>query len=128
MCYSLIEVILMNSRNGHAPQGIKVFDSGDIILTDANSAIDLAVNAEAQTGATKFVINKAMVSPDFFDLKTGIAGEILQKFTNYGFKMAIYGDFSEYASKALKDFIYESNNGDAFFFTPTKEDALRKLE
>ena len=37
-----------------------------------------------------------------------IAGDILQKFVNYGIKFAIFGDFTGYTSKPLKDFIYES--------------------
>ena len=48
---------------------------------------------------------------DFFDLKNGIAGEILQKFSNYRVSLIIVGDFSKYASKSLNDFIYESNKG-----------------
>ncbi|MCI9429658.1 MAG: DUF4180 domain-containing protein [Lachnospiraceae bacterium] len=35
-----------------------------------------------------------------------MAGEILQNFTNYHFRIAIYGDYSQYTSKPLRDFIY----------------------
>ena len=63
----------------------------------------------------------------FFVLSSGLAGEILQKFVNYHFKVAIYGDFSKYTSKPLKDFIYESNNGNAVFFTETQAQAVEKL-
>ena len=31
-------------------------------------------------------------------------------------KLAIIGDFSGYTSKPLRDFIYESNNGNQVFF------------
>ena len=47
---------------------------------------------------------------------------------NYGIRIAIVGDFSEYKSKALKDFIYESNKGKYFFFVLTEQDAIEKLE
>ncbi|MFG6395240.1 MAG: DUF4180 domain-containing protein [Lachnospiraceae bacterium] len=60
-------------------------------------------------------------------LSTKIAGEILQKFTNYHIKIAIYGDYSCYTSKPLKDFIFESNKGSNFFFVASKEEALQKL-
>lgn len=56
-----------------------------------------------------------------------MAGEILQKFINYRVKAAIYGDYSRYTSKPLRDFIYESNNGHDFFFVSTKEEAVQKL-
>lgn len=52
----------------------------------------------------------------FFILRTQLAGEILQKFINYQAKLAIYGDYTKYTSKPLKDFIYESNKGNDFFF------------
>ena len=48
-----------------------------------------------------------------------LAGEILQKFINYGVRFAIYGDFSKYTSKPLKDFRYGSNNGKDIYFQPT---------
>lgn len=56
------------------------------------------------------------MTDDFFILSTGIAGEILQKFINYHLKIAIVGDYSRYTSKPLKDFIYESNNGNSILF------------
>ncbi len=56
-----------------------------------------------------------------------MAGEILQKFINYHIRVAIYGDYSQYTGKPLKDFIYESNNGNNFFFVSTKEEVIQKL-
>ena len=64
-----------------------------------------------ETGCTNIAINKGAITDDFFVLSTCLAGEILQKFINYGIRFAIYGDFSHYTSKPLKDFIYESNKG-----------------
>ena len=57
------------------------------------------------------VIHKSSVVEEFFDLKTRLAGEILQKFINYHMKIAIVGDFSVYSSQSLQDFIYECNKG-----------------
>ena len=45
--------------------------------------------------------------------------QILQKFITYGVRFAIYGDFSNYTSKPLKDFMYESNRGKDIYFQPT---------
>ena len=72
-------------------------------------------------------IDKAAVSEDFFRLSTGIAGEILQKFVNYRVKLAIYGDFSGYASKPLQDFIRESNEGRDIFFVATEDEAVARI-
>lgn len=106
---------------------IAVVSSDTAVVTDARSALELAMSARYETGAERIVIDKRSVCEDFFILSTGLAGEVLQKFVNYHVKAAIYGDYSHYTSKPLRDFIYESNKGKDFFFVPTKEEALRKL-
>ena len=106
---------------------IAVVSSEDVVIVDTQSALDLAMTVKYETGASRIVIDKNMVCGDFFILSTGIAGEILQKFMNYHVKMAVYGDYSQYTSKPLKDFIYESNQGKDFFFVSSKEDAIQKL-
>lgn len=63
----------------------------------------------------------------FFVLSTGLAGEILQKYVNYGGRIAIYGDYSNYTSKPLKDFMYESNKGKDVFFVSDEEQAADML-
>ena len=47
-------------------------------------------------------MNQSIFSEAFFDLKTRLAGEILQKYINYHVKVAIIGDFSVYRAKACK--------------------------
>ncbi|WP_434311332.1 DUF4180 domain-containing protein [Hominifimenecus sp. rT4P-3] len=106
---------------------IAVVSSDEKIIVDVQSALDLAMSVRYETGASKIVISKTAVCEEFFILSTGIAGEILQKFMNYHVKTAIYGDYSKYTSKPLKDFIYESNHGHDFFFVATKEEAIQKL-
>ena len=78
-------------------------------------------------GADRVLIYEKNLHPDFFELKTGMAGEILQKFSNYRMSLAIVGEFSKYTSKSLKDFIYESNKGGAVIFAENRETALEKL-
>lgn len=97
------------------------------VITDTQSALDLAMSVKYETGASRIVIDKNLICGEFFILSSGIAGEILQKYINYHVKMAIYGDYSHYTSKPLRDFIYESNQGKDFFFVATKEEAIEKL-
>lgn len=106
---------------------IAVVTDTEKLIVDARSALDLAMTVKYETGAERIVLEKAAVSEDFFILSTGMAGEILQKFINYHIKLAIYGDYTHYTSKPLKDFIYESNRGKDFFFVATKEEAILKL-
>ena len=106
---------------------IAVVSSDEKLIVDTQSALDLAMSVQYETGAARMAIDKKSVCEDFFILSTGVAGEILQKFINYQWKVAVYGDYSHYTSKPLKDFIYESNHGSDFFFVPSKEEAIRRL-
>lgn len=99
----------------------------ETIIVDASSALDLAMSVKYETGSANIVLAKNLICEEFFILSSGLAGEILQKFINYHFKAAIYGDYTCYTSKPLRDFIYESNRGNHFFFVPTREEAVRKL-
>ena len=108
--------------------GIAVSISSDnMIITDVDSALDLLMSAQYEAGTKYIVVDKENIIEDFFILSSGLAGEILQKYANYGGKLAIYGDFSRYTSKPLKDFIYESNKGKDVFFVATRDDAIGRM-
>ncbi|MNO80885.1 hypothetical protein D3C76_721070 [compost metagenome] len=106
---------------------IAVVSGSEVLIEDVQSALDFIATVRYETGCDRIVIHKASLSERFFDLKTRLAGEILQKFINYSVKAAIVGDFSVYSSKSLKDFIYECNNGRDIFFLPTEEEAIERL-
>ena len=91
-------------------------------------ATDLIGNVHYHTGCNGLVLPKEAFCEDFYDLKTRVAGEILQKFVTYNMRIAIFGDFSQYTSKSLRDFIYESNKGSSVGFLPTMEAAIAFLE
>lgn len=104
-----------------------VVQSDGLAITDSQSALDVLMTAKYEAGTKNIVIDKALIAEEFFVLSTGLAGEILQKYVNYGGRIAIYGDFSRYTSKPLKDFMYESNKGHDVFFAATQEDAISML-
>lgn len=106
---------------------IAVVESSDIILQDVQNALDLMATIQFAHGCGKAVIDAANIAEDFFRLRTGLAGEILQKWTTYGFPVAIVGDFDRYNSKSLRDFIYESNKGRHVFFAKDRQEAIRFL-
>ena len=99
--------------------------ANDIVISDLQSAIDLMMIVKYETGIKNLAISKNLITDKFFILSSGLAGEILQKFINYQFRIAIYGDFTKYTSKPLKDFIYESNNGHDIFFVDSLETAVK---
>ncbi len=100
--------------------------SDEIIVLSPADALDIMGNAYYD-GADSIILHEKNIFADFFDLKTKMAGEILQKFSNYRMRLAIVGDFSKYTSKSLKDFIYESNKGKLINFVSSTEEALEIL-
>ncbi len=57
-----------------------------------------------------------------------MAGEILQKFSNYRVRLVVVGDFSKFTSQSLKDFIYESNKERHVNFAGSLDEALDYLK
>lgn len=106
---------------------IAVVSSNEILITDVQSALDIVSTVRYETGSDCVIINKSAICEDFFNLRTKLAGDILQKFINYHMKIAIVGDFSVYTSKSLKEFIYECNKGKDTFFLPDESQAIEKL-
>jgi hypothetical protein len=80
-------------------------------------ALDL-IGETRSAGAEMAVVPVERFAAEFLELRTRLAGEFLQKFVTYGVRIAIVGDLSAQAaeSKALKDFIYESNKGNSVWF------------
>jgi hypothetical protein len=70
-----------------------------------------------------------VLSQAFLDLKTGLAGAILQKFVNYGFRVVIVGDTSaeQARSKPLTDFIRETNKGKQIWFCANLDEFTAKV-
>jgi len=100
--------------------------SDDVIVNTVQDALDLMARSDILT-PKKIILHKENINQDFFDLRTGLAGEILQKFTNYHVQLAIVGDFSSVKSESLKAFIRESNRGQQIFFVEDIETAKKML-
>lgn len=100
--------------------------SEEILISNPEDGLQLMGDLYYQ-GFDKIILHEKNLSPDFFDLKTGIAGEILQKFSNYRVPLVIVGDFSNYGGKSIRDFIFESNNGKQVNFLPDLRTAIDKL-
>lgn len=100
--------------------------SDDIIINNGGEALDLLGNLYYQ-GFDSMILHEKNITPEFFDLKNGMAGEILQKFSNYRMRLAIVGDFTKYSGKSIRDFIYESNQGRHIGFVNSTHEALERL-
>jgi hypothetical protein len=98
-----------------------------LVISEAQDALDLIMSAETP-GCNRFIIYQKNLHNDFFNLATGLAGDILQKFSNYKIRLAIIGDYSCYKSKNLNDFFRESNRRGHILFLNNIEEAITRLE
>jgi PadR family transcriptional regulator AphA len=66
--------------------------------------------------SNRVLIDERHLHSDFFDLKTGLAGAVLQKFANYYVKAAIVVNLAGIKSQRFQELVYECNKGDQVRF------------
>jgi len=109
--------------------GTKVlFAAADGAPLDATTAGDLlgeAWGVEADLVAAPV----SRLAEGFLDLSTRIAGEVVQKFTNYRIRLVFVGDISALteASRSLRDFVHESNRGGQIWFVRDRAELEARL-
>ena len=108
---------IIHSRNGN--QIVEFVDDG-LLISNVQDFLDLAANSPLRN----IILHKENIVPEFFDLKTKIAGDILQKASNYRIRIGIVGEFKNIKSKSLRDFIFESNKTEEIVFKENIEEVL----
>ena len=80
---------------------------------------------DLENHATVIVIPVECLDDEFFQLRTRIAGELLQRFVQYQRRIAIVGDISRHLaeSSALRAFVNESNRGKDVWFLATAQNS-----
>jgi hypothetical protein len=105
--------------------GVPVWESssGGPHLRSAQDALDLIGDAFG-CHAEWVTVPAAGVGDEFFNLRSGLLGEIAQKFANYQTGLAIIGDITDHvaASKPLGEFVYETNRGRQLWFVATEDE------
>ena len=96
---------------------------------DRLNATELIGEAASQ-GASIVAIPAERFSDDFFRLKTGVAGDFIQKFVTYRVRLVVIGDISRHLeeSGALRDFVYEANRGEHLWFLADRAELEARLE
>ena len=102
----------------HGNDIVEIIDA-DIIIKEVDDIFSLFTN-----NYSGIILKKENIADTFFDLSTGLAGAILQKFSTYRKRLAITGDFTGIKSTALRDFIRESNQTKQIIFVSTPEEAI----
>jgi hypothetical protein len=104
-------------------QSIAELSANNVTLSTTQQFLQMIMDSCAE----RVIVHKENIDETFFDLRSGLAGEMLQKVVNYRLRLAIVGDFSIYEGKSLKAFIYESNMANTILFVGTVEEALKRL-
>lgn len=96
---------------------VLVCDARGPKLDGERAAIDI-IGEALGAGAQVVAIPVARLGEGFLTLSTRTAGEVIQKFVNYGLQVACVGDIAGaiQASDALRDFVRESNRGRHVWF------------
>ena len=81
----------------------------------------------SENGTDRYLLMDTNFTPAFYDLSTGLAGEILQKVSNYWVRLAIHGSFEIIKSTKFREFITESNRGSSVCFLRDKDKAIAWL-
>ncbi|KZX19942.1 DUF4180 domain-containing protein [Rathayibacter tanaceti] len=105
-----------------------VDDDGPALSTPEDALALVARTYDGDVGT--IVVPVGRLDPEFFRLRSGIAGEFVQKLVNYGKRLVIVGDVTEQvsASSALHDFVVESNRGDHLWFAATLDALDARLD
>lgn len=94
------------------------------VLQTTQDAVELVMNAIYQ-GADCLIVHQKHLPEAFFELKTGMAGDMLQKFSTYGARLAIVGSFEQMQSESLQAFIRESNRMGRINFVDSVSEAKK---
>jgi hypothetical protein len=92
---------------------------------DALDAIGEAWGSDAST----IVVPASRFDEAFFDLRTGVLGELTQKFVNYRIRLVVLGDVTAFvqASDAFRDYVRETNAGDQVWFVADETELAARL-
>ncbi len=86
---------------------------GSDLISSAQDALDL-VGGCGEYEVSRLLIPEGCLSEDFYDLKTGLAGEVLLKFSNYRIKAAAVIPTDMVGKGKFYEFALETNRGRDF--------------
>ena len=87
------------------------------------------LTAAFQAGARSVAVDAARLDPAFFDLCSGVAGEIVQRLANYRLQLVVMGEVSAaaQASRAFAGLVVEGNRADRPWFVGSLEELRDRL-
>ena len=122
ICF-LVEFIEHTTERGTAVE----IKAEEIVIQSEQDALDIMANISYLHDSGIIIVNHQNMCEDFFDLSSGLAGGILQKFSNYRVRLFVVGDFYGFGSRSLNEFILESNKGRLVNFVADTSKAIEIL-
>lgn len=86
-------------------------------LRDINDALS------ASFGSAGLILTERDVTPALFDLRSGLLGELFQKFTNYQIRLAIVLIASNTYGERFSELVYEHRTHNLIRFVNSEEEA-----
>ncbi len=96
-------------------------------LVNVGSVMDLIGNSIGN-GTRQVLLDSYDLPAQFFNLRTGFAGEYIQKFINYNIKAAIVLEQNKLDSDRFREMVLESNKLGNISYFENKERAVVWLE
>ena len=106
-----------------ATVNIAEIQSDEELVSSVEKGGDLLAELYYQ-GFDKIILSVHHLSPQFFDLKTGFAGELLQKFANFRMQLVIVGDVTPFSNDRFEEFIGESNKSNQVNFAKDVKEVM----
>ena len=78
-------------------------------------------------GVGRAILLDGQFAADFFDLSTGLAGEVVQKCVNYGIRVAVITTTLAERSTHFRQFAQESTRHGRFVFASSMDEALARI-
>lgn len=102
--------------------------SDEQLLNTVSQSLDVLLSWDYEYSPAYIIIDGNLINPDFFELSTKFAGELLEKCHNYQINLAVIEDINKYDSKSLTAFTIELNRGNKTMICDNLDSCLIKLQ
>jgi hypothetical protein len=118
--------VVTTTRNG--TRVLAVAPDGPVVC-DESSALDVIGDAFGEE-ATVVAIPVERLCAEFFRLRSGVAGAVMQKFVNYRLRLVVVGDPNHHGptSGPVEDWIREANRSHELWFVADDAELTRRLD
>jgi hypothetical protein len=101
-----------------------VFEPDALVASDPSAVVTGCI----ESGSRAVLMDDGVAPPEFFDLSTRLAGELLHGLAKYGVRLAVVVPDPAAYSSAFQDFAREANRGTRYRVFRTRSGAMEWLE